>query len=76
MKTVQQLKTMSYTELAILARKLGVVGATLMSKEDLLKKIEYVQEHPDEEIEVCGILEKLPDGFGFLRSDRYKMKNK
>jgi len=71
MKTVQQLKTMSYTELAILARKLGVVGATLMSKEDLLKKIEYVQEHPDEEIEVCGILEKLPDGFGFLRSDRF-----
>lgn len=71
MKTVQQLKTMSYTELAVLARKLGVVGATLMSKEDLLKKIEYVQEHPDEEIEVCGILEKLPDGFGFLRSDRF-----
>ena len=71
MKTVQKLKTMSYTELAVLARKLGVVGATLMSKEDLLKKIEYVQEHPDEEIEVCGILEKLPDGFGFLRSDKF-----
>ena len=39
-----------------------------MNKEDLLKKIKYVEAHPDFEMEVVGVLEKLPDGFGFLRS--------
>ena len=71
MKTVQQLKTLSYTELYAMARKLGIVGATLMAKDDLVNRIEYLQEHPDEEIEVSGVLEKLPDGFGFLRSARF-----
>ena len=71
MKTVQQLKTLSYTELNIIARKLGIVGATLMSKDDLISRIEYLQERPDEEIEVGGVLEKLPDGFGFLRSVKF-----
>lgn len=71
MKTVQQLKAMPYTELNVIARKLGVVGATLMSKDELINRIEYIQEHPDEDIEVEGVLEKLPDGFGFLRSPRF-----
>lgn len=71
MKTVQQLKTMSYTELNSVARKLGIVGATLMSKDELINRIDYIQEHPDEEIEVGGVLEKLPDGFGFLRSVKF-----
>jgi transcription termination factor Rho len=71
MKTVQQLKTLSYTELYAMARKLGIVGATLMAKDDLVNRIEYLQEHPDEEIEVSGVLEKLPDGFGFLRSAKF-----
>jgi transcription termination factor Rho len=71
MKTVQQLKTLSYTELYAIARKLGIVGATLMAKDDLVNRIEYLQEHPDEEIEVIGVLEKLPDGFGFLRSAKF-----
>ena len=71
MKIVQQLKAMSYAELDLLARKLGIVGATLMSKDELVSRIEYAQEHPDEEIEITGVLEKLPDGFGFLRSARF-----
>ena len=52
MKIVQQLKAMSYAELDLLARKLGIVGATLMSKDELVSRIEYAQEHPDEEIEI------------------------
>jgi transcription termination factor Rho len=39
-----------------------------MTKEDLIKKIAYVEAHPEIEMEVSGVLEKLPDGFGFLRS--------
>ena len=65
------LEDLSLTELNILARKLGIVGAGLMSKNQLVERIKYVQAHPDMEMEVQGVLEKLPDGFGFLRSAQY-----
>ncbi len=61
----------SLTELNIIARRLGVVGAGLMKKQPLIERIKYLQTHPDAEIEVEGALEKLPDGFGFLRSADY-----
>jgi transcription termination factor Rho len=50
------------------ARRLGVIGASFMNKTNLIERIKYVEAHPDLEIEVEGVLEKLPDGFGFLRS--------
>jgi transcription termination factor Rho len=71
MKTQQELQQMTLLELQSYARRLGVVGATLMSKEVLVTNIADLQDHPDKEIEVVGTLERLPDGFGFLRSARY-----
>jgi len=65
------LETLSLTELNVYARRLGIVGAVLMSKDELVKKIKFVEAHPDIEIEVEGVLEKLPDGFGFLRSSKF-----
>jgi transcription termination factor Rho len=62
------LSEMSLNDLNIYARRLGIVGASLMSKDDLIKKITYIEAHPELEMEVTGVLEKLPDGFGFLRS--------
>lgn len=62
---------MSLTELNIYARRLGITGATLMKKQELLDRIKYIEAHPDTELEVEGVLEKLPDGFGFLRSAKY-----
>lgn len=50
------------------ARRLGIIGAVLMSKDELISKIKYCEANPDIEMEVEGVLEKLPDGFGFLRS--------
>lgn len=67
----EELKVMSYSEMTNYARRLGIVGSTLMTKDELIKKIEYVQENPEAELEVEGVLEKLPDGFGFLRSSKY-----
>lgn len=67
----QELTKMSLADLNQYARKLGVVGATLMSKEVLIQKIKELQENPDKELEVEGVLEKLPDGFGFLRSAKF-----
>lgn len=71
MKTAQDLKSMSFVDLNHYARRFGIVGASLMTKDELVEKILYMQEHPDAEIEVDGVLEKLPDGFGFLRSAKY-----
>ncbi len=67
----QELRQLSLHDLQNQARRLGVVGSTLMSKDQLIKHIIDLTEHPDKEIEVEGLLEKLPDGFGFLRSSRF-----
>lgn len=71
MKKAQELGAMSFNDLNLYARKLGIIGAGLMNKEDLIKRVEYIQNNPEAEIEVEGVLEKLPDGFGFLRSAKY-----
>jgi len=67
----KQLQDLSLTELNSYARRFGIVGAGLMNREALIKKIQYVEDHPELEMEVEGTLEKLPDGFGFLRSAHY-----
>ncbi len=65
------LPTMTFAELNYVARCLGIVGASLMAKEALVKVIMDVRANPDKELQVKGVLEKLPDGFGFLRSSHY-----
>lgn len=67
----RSINELSLTDLNVFARRFGIVGAGLMTKDQLVEKIKYAQEHPDEEMEVSGVLEKLPDGFGFLRSAQY-----
>jgi len=67
----QALRKMSLQELHNLARKLGVMGASLMQKEQLISNILAIEQNPDQEVEVKGVLEKLPDGFGFLRSPQF-----
>ncbi len=61
----------SFNDLTQYARRMGIIGSGLMSKSELIKRIEYIKLHPDFEPEVEGVLEKLPDGFGFLRSAKY-----
>jgi transcription termination factor Rho len=67
----RSLEEMSLMELNQYARRLGIVGASLLSKANLVERIKYIEAHPELEIEVEGVLEKLPDGFGFLRSAHY-----
>lgn len=69
--TREQLEDLSLQELNVHARRFGVIGASLMSHKDLVNVILEIQKDPDREIEVEGVLEKLPDGFGFLRSPRF-----
>jgi transcription termination factor Rho len=58
---------LSIQELQDLAHRYGVIGSRYMNKEDLIVKIKELDENPEKEIEVMGILEKIPDGYGFLR---------
>lgn len=66
-----ELSKLSLADLNQLARKLGLVGASLMSKDTLIRHIKELQDNPDKELAVEGVLEKLPDGFGFLRSAQF-----
>jgi len=66
-----QLHELSLQELNQYARRFGIVGASLMNKSALIEKIKYSQAHPEIEMAVEGVLEKLPDGFGFLRSSQF-----
>jgi transcription termination factor Rho len=65
------LREFSLTDLQNQARRLGIVGSTIMSKAELIRNITEVEQNPDKELEVEGVLEKLPDGFGFLRSPKF-----
>ncbi len=67
----QELRETSLSDLYAYARKLGVIGASLMSKEQLIRQVVDLEQNPEKEIEVEGVLEKLPDGFGFLRSSQF-----
>lgn len=65
------LEERSFNDLITYARRFGIVGASLMRKQELIEKIKYMEAHPDLEIQVEGVLERLPDGFGFLRSSKF-----
>jgi transcription termination factor Rho len=67
----QDLRELGLTDLQAQARRLGVVGSTLMPKDELIRYISDLENNPDKEPEVEGVLEKLPDGFGFLRSSKF-----
>lgn len=66
-----ELSEMQTNELIYYAKRLGIIGSSLLSKDSLIKTIIEYQEKPEVDIFVAGTLEKLPDGFGFLRFSEY-----
>jgi transcription termination factor Rho len=66
---LRELKAKTPAELLTMAEKYGVEGASAMRKQDMLFAIlKIVGEQPNQTISGEGVLEVLPDGFGFLRS--------
>jgi transcription termination factor Rho len=65
------LKDLKITELTKTARDLGVNGLSGLKKQDLIFKILQAQTEREGLIFAEGVLEILPDGFGFLRSPNY-----
>ena len=65
------LKEMSISKLTSIAKSMDVPGATGMRKQELIFKVLAAQTEKSGLIFSEGVLEKLPDGFGFLRAPEY-----
>src|SRR5450631_2947717 len=66
--TISELKEKNITELTRIARTLELPGASGLRKQDLIFKILQAQSEKEGHIFAEGVLEILPDGYGFLRS--------
>jgi transcription termination factor Rho len=66
-----QLKEMSATNLAQIARELDVSNATGMRKQELIFRILQAQTEKAGLIFSEGVLEALPEGYGFLRAPEH-----
>ncbi len=69
--TIAELKEKNITELTRIARSLDLPGASGLRKQDLIFKILQAQSEKEGHIFAEGVLEILPDGYGFLRSPDY-----
>ena len=65
------LKEMKITDLHLQAKELSVEGYTNMRKQDLIFKILQTNAEKEGNLYGAGVLEILPDGFGFLRSPNF-----
>ncbi len=66
-----ELKDMSIQKLNQIAKDLGVTGTAGLRKQELIFKILQTQAEKSGLIFSEGVLECLPDGFGFLRAPEY-----
>jgi len=68
---IAELKSKNVTELTELALSLNIEGASGLRKQDLIFRILEAQTEKNGHIFAEGVLEILPDGYGFLRSASY-----
>jgi len=66
-----QLKAMSIPDLSGFAREMGVLSPAGLRRQDLIFKVLQAQTERSGLIFSEGVLECLPDGFGFLRAPQY-----
>ncbi len=70
-RDIAQLKDMNIAALTQVAKDLNIQGASGMRKQELIFKILQAQTEKSGFIFSEGVLETLPDGFGFLRAPDY-----
>ncbi|HZN02235.1 MAG TPA: transcription termination factor Rho [Candidatus Polarisedimenticolia bacterium] len=68
---IRVLKEKSVSELTGIAKALDVANATALRKQELIFEILRAQTEKSGLIFAEGVLETLPDGFGFLRAPEY-----
>ncbi len=69
--SISELKEKTIDDLTRLAKNLNVEGASGLRKQDLIFAILQAQIEKTGNVFGAGVLEILPDGFGFLRSPDY-----
>src|SRR6266850_1173856 len=69
--SLAELKEKNITDLAKIAKDLNIPGASGMRKQELIFQILHAQTEKNGLIFSEGVLECLPDGFGFLRAPEY-----
>jgi len=70
-KNIEHLKTKKVAELIQIAKELKISGYSDLKKQELIFKIIEAQTKQDGYAFAAGVLEVLPDGYGFLRSADY-----
>jgi transcription termination factor Rho len=68
---IASLKSKTVSELSAIARELDIQGASGLKKQEFIFKILEAQAQRNGLLFGGGVLEVLPDGFGFLRSPDY-----
>ena len=68
---IEDLKSKTISELTNIARDLKIQGHSSLRKQDLIFKILEANTEKDGLMFGQGVLEILPDGFGFLRAPTY-----
>jgi transcription termination factor Rho len=68
---LSEIKLKHITELTQMARQFGIISAGSMRKQELIFALLQAQSERGGMIYGSGVLETLPDGFGFLRAPDY-----
>jgi len=68
---ITELKEKSISELTAIAKEFNISGVSSLRKQELIFKILEAQTEKNGLIFAEGVLEVLPDGFGFLRAPDY-----
>ncbi len=68
---IAELKDLNISSLSQMAKELNVIGASSMRKQELIFEILKAQTEKEGLIFAEGVLEILPEGFGFLRAPDY-----
>lgn len=68
---IAELQRRNMSELTNVGKELGVIGVSGLRKQELIFKILQAQTERNGLIFSEGVLETLPDGFGFLRAPNY-----
>lgn len=68
---LRELKEKKIADLVEMGRELGIENAAGLRRQDLIFQILQKKAEKDEHIYADGVLECLPDGFGFLRAPDY-----
>ena len=69
--SLSAMKEMNISALTKIAKELDIAGATGMRKQELIFEILRVRAEKSGNVFSEGVLETLPDGFGFLRAPDY-----